>query len=68
MTAPSEWLSPKEAAPLLGESEDSVRILCVDERIRHRRKPLPKGGIRYLISTADIEQYIASQIVPARRR
>lgn len=58
-----DWLSPSEAAPKLGMSDDEVRALCQDQLIDHQRRESPGGRVRYLISHAAITGYLRRNTV-----
>lgn len=60
MTAPaatSEWLTPSQAAPMLGLSAAKVRRLCADKRIR-RRQEGTEVQPRYKLHVDDVRAYI----------
>jgi hypothetical protein len=66
MTGPGHWLTPAEAAPLLGRTTRQVRELCQDQQIDHQRIESPSGSkYRYLISEAAIAGFLHRNTIRA---
>ena len=54
---PDEWLTPTQAAPLLGKHPKTVRQLCADRLIERRCERGPSGQPRYTIQRRAIDAY-----------
>lgn len=57
-----EWITPKEAAHMLGYESTKYFTRFVLKTIEHREVVGPKGGRRYLVSRRVVEEIIAAQI------
>jgi hypothetical protein len=57
-----DWISPKEAAAILGYESVKYFTRFVLKSIVHRDIVGPKGGHRYLVSRRAVESIIEAQI------
>jgi excisionase family DNA binding protein len=60
--------TPREAAPLLGLNEQTVRRMCAARQITHINTSNGKQKARYIITESAIQAWIARHTVPARQR
>lgn len=60
-----KWHTVKEAAPLLGVTEDMTYLLVASGRLAHRRVGLKPGRGRIQISDAGIAAFLEGCEIPA---
>jgi excisionase family DNA binding protein len=57
---PEDWLTPREAAPVLRCGVDHIWKLCRERKLKHRR-----SGNRIFIKRGHLTEYADAQVVDA---
>jgi excisionase family DNA binding protein len=60
--------TPRQAAPLLGLHEQTVRRMCAAREITTINTSTGKQKARYIITESAIQAWISRHTVPARQR
>lgn len=60
--------TPRQAAPLLGLNEQTVRRMCAAREITAINTSRGKQRARYLITESAISAWVSRHTVPARQR